>query len=282
MTTCFLNGKYLDLEDAKISVLDRGFVFGDAVYEVLTSHGRKIFGLNEHLARLEQSLSEVSIRSPMSRDSWCAVLEKLIFLHANMDLSLYIQVSRGVAPRSHTFPKDIEPTVFIMCQVIEQVNDLSKVSCITLTDNRWGRCDIKTTSLLPNLLLKNTAINRGAHEAILIRDGYVTEGASSNVFIVKDEKIFTSPTSKHTILPGVTRKLICDVAHSIGIDYMERQVSQNELLSADEIWLTSSTSDIVAVSVLDKVPVGKDFTYPFGQRVYEAFNDYKRGNSLSF
>ncbi len=282
MTTCFLNGKYLDVKDAKISVLDRGFIFGDAVYEVLTTHGNKIFGLHDHLARLDLSLSEVSIPIPMSHERWIVILGKLISLHAGTDLSFYIQVSRGVAARAHDFPKDTQPTVFVMCTPIEDENNFRQVTCVTLLDNRWGRCDIKTTSLLPNVLLKNNAINGGAYEAILIRNGYVTEGASSNVFVVKNNKVLTAPTTSRTVLPGVTRKLVCDVVNAIGISYAERKISQDELSGADEIWLTSSTSDIVSVSLLNKVPVGNGYNYPVGERTYKAFKDYKRDNSLSF
>jgi len=282
MTTCFLNGNYLGIEDAKISVLDRGFIFGDSVYEVLTSQDGKIFGLDDHLVRLEKNLSEVAIPFPMSRESWRDVLAKLISIHKRIDLSFYIQVSRGAAPRSHIFPRDVMPTVFVMCQPYLVGRGFHQVTCITLEDNRWGRCDIKTTSLLPNLLLKNVATEKGAYEAILIRDGYVTEGASSNIFVVKDRQVFTPATNDRTILPGVTRKLICDVVRSVGITCTEREVLRDELSCADEIWLTSSTSDIVAVGILDQISVGTKFHYPIGRRIHSAFKDYKADNSLGF
>jgi D-alanine transaminase len=273
MTTCFLNGNYLDVKDAKISVLDRGFIFGDSVYEVLTSQDGAIFGLNDHLNRLEKNLSEVMIPIPMSRDGWREVLAKLISIHEKVNLSLYIQVSRGVAPRMHAFPQGVKPTVFVMCQPYVGDHEFRRVTCVTLEDNRWGRCDIKTTSLLPNLLLKNAAIEKGTYEAILVRDGYVTEGASSNIFIVKDSHVFTPSTNDRTILPGVTRKLICDVVKSVGIQCTEREVRRDELLCADEIWLTSSTSDIVAVNILDQMLVGNDSGYPLGRRIHKAFKD---------
>lgn len=282
MTTCFLNGNYLDIEDAKISVLDRGFIFGDSVYEVLSSQDGGIFGLNDHLDRLEKNLFEVMIPSPMSRDGWREVFAKLISSHEKVDLSFYIQVSRGSAPRSHSFPRDVKPTVFVMCQPYVRDDEFRQVACITLDDNRWGRCDIKTTSLLPNLMLKNVAIGKGAYEAILVRDGYVTEGASSNVFIVKDCQVLTPSTDHNTILPGVTRKLICDVVRSIGVVCSEREVRRDELLSADEIWLTSSTANIVAVNMLDQISVGNDSRYPLGRRIHKAFRDYKVNNLLSF
>jgi D-alanine transaminase len=280
MTTCFLNGNYLDVKDAKISVLDRGFIFGDSVYEVLTSQDGAIFGLNDHLNRLEKNLSEVMIPIPMSRDGWREVLAKLISIHEKVNLSLYIQVSRGVAPRMHAFPQGVKPTVFVMCQPYVGDHEFRRVTCVTLEDNRWGRCDIKTTSLLPNLLLKNAAIEKGTYEAILVRDGYVTEGASSNIFIVKDSHVFTPSTNDRTILPGVTRKLICDVVKSVGIQCTEREVRRDELLCADEIWLTSSTSDIVAVNILDQMLVGNDSAYPLGRRIHKAFKDYKADNLL--
>ena len=282
MTTCFLNGNYLDIKDAKVSVLDRGFIFGDSVYEVLTSQDGGIFRLTDHLSRLEKNLSEVMIPRPMSRDGWREVLARLISVHQEADLSFYIQVSRGAAPRSHDFPQDVKPTVFVMCQPYVIDHEFHQVTCVTLEDNRWGRCDIKTTSLLPNLLLKNAAIEKGAHEAILVRSGYVTEGASSNIFVVKDGQVFTPAANDRTILPGVTRKLICDMVRSVGVECMEREVRRDELMCADEIWLTSSTSDIVAVNILDQKSVGVDFDYPLGRCIHKAFKDYKADNLLGF
>jgi len=274
MRVCYLDGQILPLAEARVSVLDRGFIFGDAVYEVVLVVAGQLFAWPEHYARLAQSLAATQIPAPFDEAGWQACLEQLIAANGGGDLSLYLQITRGVAERDHAFPTDLEPTVFAMCRPLAMSAALLQVSAVTLPDNRWGRCDIKATSLLPNVLLRNEAVRRGAYDAILIRDGLLTEGAASNVFVVHDGQVRTPPNSS-LILPGVTRALLLEVARRAGHVVVESAVRADELTTADEIWITSSSRDLVCVHELDGRPVGDGTRYPFAEIVFAAFQDYR-------
>ena len=212
----YLNGKYLPLDEAKVSVLDRGFIFGDGVYEVIPAYGGKALRFEHHMQRLQNSLDAVRITNPLTNEQWQEIINKLITATDSQDQSVYLHVTRGVASRDHQFPDDAQPTVFVMSNVLHPVDSklLEKgISAVTLDDIRWQHCNIKAIALLPNILLRQQAVDKNAKEAILIRDGNMTEGAASNVFIVKDGVIKTPPKD-NKLLPGITRDLVVELAHN--------------------------------------------------------------------
>jgi D-alanine transaminase len=274
MRTCYLNGDYLDLAGARVPVLDRGFIFGDGVYEVIPAPGGRLFGFDEHMVRLERSLKAVEIAPPLAPAQWRACIAELIARNGGGDLSVYLQVTRGVAERDHAFPADAKPTVFVMCKPLPAERGLIRVSAITLPDNRWGRCDIKSTSLLANVLLRNAAVRRGCYEALLVRDGYLTEGAASNVFVVHGERVRTPPLGAE-LLAGVTRALLIKALQAAGQQVEESAVAADELASADEIWLTSSSREVVCVATLDGAAIGDGAQYPRAQSALDALGAWR-------
>lgn len=275
MSRVYLNGVFLPLERACVPVMDRGFIFGDAVYEVIPVYGGQPFRLEQHLARLEHSLESVRIRSPFSRGEWRSVLSRLVAQNGGGDQSLYVQVSRGVAERDHVPPITIKPTVFIMSKPWKACLAPEPVSAIVCLDYRWGRCDIKTTSLLANVLLRYQAVETGAYEAILVRDGWLTEGAASNVFIVSRGLVKTPPRGPQ-LLPGITRDLLVELLTAAGIPPCEETpVSETALREAQEIWLTSSTREIVPVVRLDQRPVGQGVPGPLWAKVNAMYQEAK-------
>jgi len=273
----YLNGEYLPLSEARVPVLDRGFIFGDGIYEVIPAYGGKLFRLNEHLQRLQNSLSAVRIENPCSSVQWTEIFNQLLARNPNEDSSLYLQITRGVAKRDHAFPAGTAPTVFAMANPLvatsEDVFNLG-VAAITLDDIRWQYCNIKAITLLANILLRQTAIDEGATEAILVRDGEVTEGAASNVFIVIDDVIKTPPKGTR-LLPGITRDLIVELAHEHGLPLQEVNFSRTELSAAQEIWLCSSTKEILPVVKLNDDAVGDGSPGPLTRRMFRIFQDYK-------
>ena len=269
----YLNGEYLPLGEAKVPVLDRGFLFGDGVYEVIPVYGGKAFRLDEHLRRLEQSLAGIGMSNPLSDAAWGAIFDRLIA--GAEDQQIYLQITRGVASkRDHAIPAGIAPTVFVMCAPIAPI-PLAGIKAITVTDIRWDRCNIKAITLLANVLLRQEAVEKGASEAILVRDGCVLEGAASNILIVKDGVIITPPKGD-TILPGITRDLVLELAREQGIPTEERHISLGELRGADEIWMTSSTREILAVIELDGGPVSGGVPGPLWKTLQTAYQDYKQ------
>jgi len=259
MSTVYLNGNYLAEEDASISVLDRGFIFGDGVYEVIPCYGGHLFRLEQHIQRLQNSLDGIRLENPLTDSQWQEIIEEVVRRNDNnADLSIYLQVTRGVAKRDHVFPDNVLPTVFIMSSTMLPVSDTkleNGVVAITHDDIRWRYCHIKSIALLPNTLMRQVAREAGADEAILNRDGKITEGAASNIFIVKNNKIITPPKDE-CLLPGITRDLILEIAAGANLDYSEKEISLTQLQDADEIWLTSSTKEILPVTQLDDKPVG--------------------------
>ena len=246
----YLNGQYLPLCDAKISVMDRGFLFGDGIYEVIPAYSGHLFHFSEHIERLEHSLSSIRLANPYSPAQWLDILMPL--LDASQDQSIYLQITRGVAPtRDHAFPENITPTVFAMSSNIVPFSGLDAgVKAISVDDSRWELCNVKATTLLANILLRQQAVEKGCAEAILVREGYVTEGAASNIFAVIDGILITPPKS-HEILPGITRDVILELARQNNVPYSEDILSLDALKTADEIWLTSSTREIIPVVQLD-------------------------------
>ncbi len=255
----YLNGKYQPAEACTISPLDRGFLFGDGVYEVLPVYYGTIFRCDDHLRRLDRSLQNISIDNPQTDEQWKTIFSELISRCGLSELSIYLQVSRGQSPiRLHVPGNDIHPTVFAMtmpARVGFEEKVKNGVSVITTDDIRWARCDIKSTNLLANVMLSMQTESRGCHEAIMIHEGYVTEGASSNLFIVTEGCLSTPPLD-NKILGGITRKVVMEIALRLKVDCKEKALTRADLLDADEIWLTSSTRNIVPVTRVDEQQIG--------------------------
>jgi D-alanine transaminase len=274
----FLNGTYLPQRQASVSVLDRGFLFGDGVYEVIPVYADKIFRLPEHLIRLKNSLAATDIKNPHTDTAWADIFNELVRCNpASGDRSLYLQVTRGVGPtRDHLYPDTLVPTVFVMCRPNTVKNYDQGISAITHEDIRWQFCHIKAITLLPNIMLKQIALKTdGSAEAILTRNGHVTEGAASNVFIVKDGLV-TTPAKDKTILPGVTRDLLVELLHAAGIPCDEATVTEQQLSTADEVWITGSLAGIAPVVKLDGRKVGSGQPGPVWKTAVTLFNEYKR------
>ncbi len=273
----YLNGEFMPIEQARIPVLDRGFIFGDGVYEVIPVYSRHPFRLPEHLRRLQASLDSIKLANPHDDASWTHLIERLVELNAPEDQSLYMHITRGPAKRDHAFPKIITPTVFVMSNPLttpppEQIR--TGVGAITATDNRWLRCDIKAIALLPNVLLRQQAVDAGCVESILLRDGFMTEGAASNIFVVCDG-IMLAPPKDHLMLPGITYDVVLELAQADGIAHEVRKVSEAQLRGAQEIWMTSSTKEVLAITRLDGTPVGTGMPGPMFARMYTLYQDYK-------
>ena len=278
MSAVYLNGEYLPLEEAKVSVLDRGFLFADGVYEVIPAYGDHLLRLQEHMDRLQTNLDAIRLANPLLAEDWNKIFETLLKDNPSEDQSVYLQVTRGVAAkRNHGFPDEITQTVFIMVNELQPVNKEELrpgVSAITLDDIRWKACNIKSISLLGNILLRQQAHDKNAAEAILINEGKAVEGAASNIFIVKDSVIITPPTS-FCLLPGITRDLILELAEKHNFNYEVRDIAEDELVSADEIWLTSSTKEILPVVELNAKPVANGQSGPIWERMIDVYQAYK-------
>jgi D-alanine transaminase len=276
--TVYLNGKFLPLEDAKISVLDRGFIYGDGVYEVVPVYARAPYRLSQHLARLQRSLDGIRLANPHSDAEWEAIIRGLIARMPFADQGVYFQVTRGAAKRDHAFPVDVAPTVFMMSNPLvlptpEQVE--RGVAVITADDKRWLHCDLKTISLLGNVLARQTAVDAGAVESVMFRDGYLTEASASNVLIVKDGVIL-APPKDNLILPGITYDAAFELAREGGMRVDVRAVSRAEALGADEMWLSSSTKEVLAVAMLDGKPFGGGRPGPAFRKIHALFQASKR------
>ncbi len=258
MNTVFLNGEFTTAEQAKVSVFDRGFLFGDGVYEVIPVYAGHCFRLDQHLRRLQHSLDSIKIVNNLSELKWQNIIEQLVEYNGGGNQSIYLQVTRGVAPRDHIFPKAVTPTTFAMSNSWKTVPDTYKgkgITAITMPDIRWQNCHIKAITLLPNSLLKQQAQDAGAQEALLIKDGYLTEGSTSNVYVIIDGDIHTAPIN-NKILPGITRSIILELAAKANIKVLEQAVSEQSLREADEIWISSSTKEILPVTILNGLAVG--------------------------
>jgi D-alanine transaminase len=278
MGEVYLNGRYLPLEEARVPVLDRGFLFGDGVYEVIPVFGGRPFRLAQHMERLDNSLQSIRIKNPLQGYEWEKIFTRLTSATPNVDQVIYLQVTRGVDTlRSHLFPKGIEPTVLVMAWRAKPRNpDIPRngIAAVVLEDYRWQRCDIKAIALLGNVLLRQEAEDAGAEEAILIRGGLVTEGSSTNPFAVQGGEILTPPRSSH-LLRGVTRDLVLELARGAGMPCAERHITRDELETADEIWVCSSSREIQPVTRLDGKAVGEGIPGPLFRRVDALFEDYK-------
>ena len=283
--TIYLNGEYMPITEAKISVLDRGFIFGDGVYEVIPVYSRKAFRLAGHLRRLQHSLDSIKLGNPHSDGEWTKLINELIARNAPEDQYLYLHLTRGVAKRDHAFPKPpVKPTVFMMSSpLLTPPATLlqSGIACITAPDNRWLRCDIKAIALLPNVLLRQMAIEAGAMETILIRaesnneDAFMTEGAASNIFVVKNGKLL-APPKDNLMLPGITYDVILEIAAANNIPHEVRRIAAAEVFAADELLLTSSTKEVLPITQLDGKPVGNGKPGVMFTQLHKLYQDFKR------
>lgn len=275
----YLDGAFLPASEARISPMDRGFLFGDAVYELIPVYGRKLFRLKEHLARLRYSLGSTLIADPYDEARWTQVLNEVVKRNPWEDQSLYLQVTRGVAPRrDQAFPQPpVPPTVFVMSSDLRGPTAEQRehgASIITREDYRWLRCDIKVTSLIANCMLRQEAAETGCAEVVLLRDGNVTEGSTSNVFVVKDGIVLTPPKD-NMVLPGITYDLALELAKTAGMPFEVRPITLAELYAADEVWLSSSVREVLAVKSVDAMPVGAGTPGPVYRQMYALYQAYK-------
>jgi len=273
----YLNGEFMPIEEARVPVLDRGFIFGDGVYEVIPVYSRRPFRLREHLKRLQHSLDGIRLANPHSEDEWVRLIGELVERNEEEDQSLYLHITRGVAKRDHAFPPGVAPTVFMMSNpLVTSTPELveSGVAVVSAADNRWLRCDIKAIALLPNVLLRQLAVDAGAAETLLLRDGFLTEGAASNIFVVRDD-VLLAPPKDHLMLPGITYDVILELAALASLKTEVRRISEHEVRTAQELWLTSSTKEVLAITHLDGQPVADSRPGPLFRRMHRLYQDYK-------
>jgi D-alanine transaminase len=274
---CYLNGAHLPLAEARVSPLDRAFLFGDAVYEVIPIYGSRPFRLREHLDRLNRSLAGIRMPAPLSHGDWAQLSQELIARNTAREAYLYLQVTRGMEfGRNHAWPEDLKPTLFAYITSMEPVPPAlleQGVSALTAVDTRWARRDIKSTSLLANILLKKLSADAGAFETILLENGELTEGSSTTVHVVKDGVIHTPPNGRH-ILPGTTRDVVTELAARLGLQCESGRISEAKLRAADEIWLAFSTRGVLSVTTLDGAAVGGGRPGPQFRRMNAAFAGY--------
>ena len=272
-----LNGKLLPIEDAKVSVLDRGFVFGDGVYELVPVYRRRPFRLPQHLTRLQMSLDGIRLANPHTDAEWTSIISELVDRQPYEDQGVYFQVTRGVAKRDHTFPKDVPATVFMMSNPLatpsaEQI--ANGVAVVTADDNRWRRCDLKTISLVGNVLMRQLAADADAIETVMFRDGNLTEASASNVMVVIRGTI-VAPPKDNLILPGITYGAAYEFARDGGLPFEIRPVPKAEALAADEMWLTSSTKEVLAVTSIDGRPFAGGAPGPMFRKMHALFQQHK-------
>jgi D-alanine transaminase len=274
---CYLNGEYLPLREARISPLDRAFLFADSVYEVLPAFAGRMFRFPEHLARLSRSLEAVRIRSPHSHEEWLAILEELVRRNSSVDQYLYVQVTRGTEyGRNHAFPPHITPTVFAMCSPLPRWTDMQREQgfrAITVEDFRWGRCDIKSTALLANVLMKQLATEQSANEAIIVSQGDVLEGSSTSILVLSKGTLATPPNSNR-ILAGTTRDVALELARDL-FTVEIRPIGTNELFDADEVWMAAATRDVLPITWIDGRKIGSGLPGPGWRQMADAFTRYR-------
>jgi D-alanine transaminase len=275
----YLNGEWLPIDEAKVPVLDRGFIFGDGIYEVVPIYGGKTFRWEHHLARLERSLSKIAITNPHSREQWTTLVQKLQSLHSWQDQFIYIQITRGVAKRDHAFPKvATTPTVFMMASEFVHAPAAQRekgVAAVSLPDERWLHCDVKSTSLLGNVLAKQAAVEAGGFECIMFRDGCLTEGSSANIWVASQGKLLCPPRN-NLILEGIRVALIQELCELGGLTLEIRPITREEVLAADELLLSSATKEVLPITSLDGKPVGSGIPGPMYHALYSAYQQAKQ------
>jgi D-alanine transaminase len=282
---CYLNGEFTKLSEAKVSVMDRGFVFGDGVYEVAPVYGGQPFRFEQHMARLGRSLAELRIKNPMTTVQWAQVVQKLIQNYAALsgtkpedsDQLIYIQITRGVAMRDHAMPTNIEPTVFIMSNGMKPPSEEQRnqgVACVTADDFRWAKAHIKSTSLLGAVFARQISVDADAVETVMFRNGYLSEAAACNVWVVKDGKVLGTPKD-NLVLEGIRYGLIEDICRKLGLDFELRRISRAEVLQADELLLSSATKEVLPITTLDGQPVGSGQPGPVYAKLYTGYQQAK-------
>ena len=285
-TLCYLNGEYTALQDAKISVLDRGFIFGDGVYEVLPVYAGQPFRFAQHMARLDRSLAELRIANPLTHAAWCDVAMKLVADYAREaatpgavpDQLIYIQVTRGVAPREHVMTTGVAPTVFVMTNLMKPVPAAQRatgVACVTADDFRWEKAHIKSTSLLGAVFSRQISADAGAMETVMFRDGTLSEAAASNVWVVKDGCVMGTPKD-NLVLEGIRYGLLDELCRVASLRFELRRISRAEVLAADELLLTSATKEVLAITRLDGLPVGTGVPGPVYDKLYAGYQRAKK------
>ena len=301
---CYLNGDYTPLNEAKVSVLDRGFIFGDGIYEVLSVYGGKVFRFAQHMERLERSLKECRMRNPHTRQEWFDIAMKLIAAYAHSaalssqnstqntlksSLSItsteapanhliYLQITRGVALREHVMPENITPTAFAMCNLLPAPSAAQRsqgVACVTADDFRWDKAHIKSTSLLGSVFARQISFDAGANETVMFRDGFLSEAAHSNVWVVKNGEVLGTPKD-NLVLEGIRYGLIEDICRQSGISFTLRRLSREEVITCDELILSSATKEVLPVTTLDGAPVGSGQPGAIYQKLYAGYQAEKQ------
>lgn len=283
MTLAYLNGEYKPLAETQVSVMDRGFLFGDAVYEVIPVYARRPFRLSEHLQRLRASLAAIRMPNPHSDAEWTAIIERIVAESGSADQQVYLQATRGISPvRNHAFPADTKPTALVMSDPLlppDAALFANGVTAVSASDFRWLRCDIKTTSLLANCLLRQIAVDAGCAETVLFREDILTEGAASNIFVIKDG-VLLAPPKNHLMLPGITYDVVLEIAARADIPYAVRNITATEVMQADELLMTSSTREVLPIVTLDGRPVGHGKAAgkpgPMAQQLAAGYQEFKR------
>lgn len=279
--TAWLNGEFVPLEEARIPALDRGFIFGDGVYEVVPVYAGRPFRWPHHLARLKRSLAAVSIANPHDDEAWTGLVTQLVARHAWTNQFVYLQVTRGVARRDHAFPQGIAPTVFAMSsELIEPPAALlaEGVAVVSLPDERWLHCDIKTTSLLGNVLARQAAVSSGAAECVMYRDGFLTEGSASNIWVVRNGTVFGPPKDR-LVLEGIRYGLMAELCEATDIPLEIRRILREEVEAADELLLSSATKEILPITRLDGRAVGSGTPGPVFAALHAAYQRAKAGDT---
>lgn len=280
-TLCYLDGEYTALRDAKISVLDRGFIFGDGVYEYVPVYVGQPFCFEEHMARLDRSLAELQIENPLSLAQWREIVMRLVAPAGEAPQSVYFQVTRGVAPRDHAMVRGLRPTVFVMVNPLPPISDAVRakgVACVTAADFRWQKAHIKSTSLLGAVLARQISVEAGAAETIMFRDGWLSEASSSNVWIVKDGKLMGSPKN-NLVLTGIRYGLFERMSRTLGIPFELRPISREEMFAADEVLISSASKELLPVVTLDGRPIGNGRPGPIYESLYQAYQEAKVHNA---
>ncbi|MBK6632330.1 MAG: D-amino acid aminotransferase [Betaproteobacteria bacterium] len=279
MQTAYLNGTLLPLAEARVPAMDRGFLFGDGAYEVIPVYSRRPFRLSEHLRRLRHTLAGIRLENPHDDAEWTRLIDEIIARNEGEDQSVYLQITRGAdTKRNHAFPAVVTPTVFIMSEPLVTPPPAQRdtgIAAVSAPDVRWLRCDLKTTSLLANCLLRQLAADAGCVETILFRDGFLTEGAASNIFVVKNGALL-APPKNHLMLPGITYDVVLELAASHGLKCEVRDVLEEEVRAADELWMTSSTKEVLPITVLDGQAIGAGKPGPVFRDMYAWYQNFKQ------
>jgi D-alanine transaminase len=279
MPTVFLNGEFMPADAARVPVMDRGFLFGDGVYEVIPVYSRRPFRLPEHLRRLQGSLNAIRLANPHTDETWTSLIARIVGESEWEDQSVYLQITRGAdSKRNHAFPKVVVPSVFIMTELLPTPPPAQRtegIAAVSAADNRWLRCDIKATSLLANCLLRQLAVDAGCVETVLFRDGFLTEGAASSIFAVKSGVLLV-PHKSHLMLPGITYDVVLELAASHGLRTEVRDVSEAEVRGADELWMTSSTKEVLPIVTLDGRQVGTGQPGPVYAQMADWYQQFKK------